>query len=91
MNKSDLVKTVANATSTTNAEAKRVVDAVFATLANEMKNGEPIRIAGFGTFTVRERTERTAKNPRTGERIVIRATRVPAFKAGKELKDLVNG
>ena len=91
MNKSELVKAVAEATNVTNADAKAAVEAVFAAMANEMKNGGTVRIAGFGSFVVRERAERTAKNPQTGEKVVVPATKLPAFKAGKELKDLVNG
>lgn len=91
MNKGDLIKAVSAATNATNAEAKAAVDAVFATIAEDLKQGNAVRIIGFGTFAVRERAARTAKNPRTNETIEIPATKVPAFKAGKELKDLVNG
>ena len=90
MKKSEFISAVAAAANVTKKEAEAVVDATFATLSQEMKNGESVRIAGFGTFTTRKRSERTSKNPRTGEIITVSATNVPTFKAGKELKTLVN-
>jgi len=63
---------------------------VFEAITNGLKQGEDVAIAGFGTFEVRERAARTGRNPRTGEEIQIAATKNPAFKAGKALKDGVN-
>ena len=90
MKKNELISTVAEAANVTKKEAEAVVNAVFAVLTNEMKNGETVRIPGFGTFSIRERAERTAKNPRTGETVTVPATNVPVFKAAKELKTFIN-
>ena len=65
------------------------VNAVLETITESMKNGEKVQLVGFGTFEVRERKARKAQNPQTKEEITIPATKVPAFKAGKGLKDVV--
>jgi len=68
---------------------KKAIDGLFATISATLANEEKIQIAGFGTFEVRERGERTGRNPQTGEQIVIPATKAPAFKPGKEFKEAV--
>ncbi len=90
MNKSELIDAVANASDLSKADASRAVDGVIAAVTEAMKSGDQVTIVGFGTFLVRERGARTGRNPRTGETINIAASKAPAFKAGKALKDAVN-
>ena len=91
MNKSELIDSISNSTDVSKASAGRVLDALCDVVAGSLKDSEPVAIAGFGTFSVRDRAARTGRNPRTGEAIEIAASRVPAFKAGKALRDAVNG
>ena len=72
------------------AEAARVVDAVIDSITRALKKGDTVTLVGFGTFQVRERAARSGRNPKTGETIKIDASKNPAFKAGKALKDAVN-
>ncbi|CAN5684940.1 HU family DNA-binding protein [soil metagenome] len=90
MNKNDLVEAVASETSLSKADAGRAVDAVVAAITGALKRGDSVSLIGFGTFDVRARAARTGRNPRTGEEIKIAASKNPAFKAGKALKDAVN-
>lgn len=90
MNKGELVEAVAEAADISKSSATRAVDALLDTVTGALKAGETVTVAGFGTFTVRSRAARTGRNPRTGEEIEIKASNVPAFKAGKALKDAVN-
>lgn len=90
MNKSELIEAVAEQAEMTKAEAGRAVDAIVATITDTMSKQEDVSLIGFGTFTVRERAARTGRNPQTGEAIQIKAAKVPAFKAGKALKEAVN-
>lgn len=90
MNKSDLVDAVAAATSGTKAEAQAHLDAVLSSITDALKKGDKVSLTGFGTFEVRARAARTARNPQTGETIQVKASKAPAFKAGKSLKDAVN-
>ena len=85
MNKNDLIKSVADATDLSSAEAARAVDGVFDSITNSLKGGE-----GFGSFSVVQRKATTGRNPRTGEAIDIPASNQPKFKAGKALKESVN-
>jgi DNA-binding protein HU-beta len=91
MNKSDLVDALADATGMTKADAGRAVDALFSPdggiIAKTLKRGGRVQITGFGTFEAKNRKARTGRNPRTGETIRIAATKTPAFRAGKGLKD----
>lgn len=87
MNKTDLIDTVAESADISKAAAGRAVDAVIDSIAGTLKNGDQVSLVGFGTFLVRDRAARTGRNPRTGEAIEIAASKVPAFKAGKALKD----
>ncbi|MDQ3495080.1 MAG: HU family DNA-binding protein [Pseudomonadota bacterium] len=90
MNKNDLVEAVASESSLSKADAGRAVDAVVAAITGALKRGDSVSLIGFGTFDVRARAARTGRNPRTGEEISIAASKNPAFKAGKALKDAVN-
>ena len=90
MNKNDLVKSVADATDMSSADAARAVDGVFDAITNSLKGGEEVRLVGFGSFSVVNRKATTGRNPRTGEAINIPASNQPKFKAGKALKEAVN-
>ena len=88
-NKQELVDSVAKATGLTKKDAVASVDAVFASIEAALKKGEKVQLIGFGNFEVRERAARKGRNPQTGEEIEIAASKVPAFKPGKALKDAV--
>lgn len=90
MNKSELIEAVAAAADLSKADAGRAVDATFESIAKALKKSDKVSLVGFGTFEVRKRAARTGRNPKTGETIKIKASKVPAFKAGKGLKDTVN-
>lgn len=90
MNKADLVEAVAEETGLSKAEAGRAVDATFEGISQALAKGEQVSLVGFGSFQVRERAARTGRNPQTGAAIQIAASKAPAFKAGKALKDAVN-
>lgn len=90
MNKTELIAAVAEKTEVSKKDAEKAVAAVLDTISDAMVSGERVQLVGFGTFEVRERAARTGKNPRTGEAVSIPASKVPAFKAGKGLKDIVN-
>jgi len=90
MNKSELVDAVAATTSGTKADAQAHVDAVLDSITKALQRGDKVALTGFGTFEVRDRAARTARNPQTGETIQVKASKAPAFKAGKALKDAVN-
>ena len=90
MNKSELVEAVADQADLSKAAAGRAVDAMVDVIGDTLKKGDQVTLVGFGTFLTREREARQGRNPRTGETIQIKASRVPSFKAGKALKDAVN-
>lgn len=90
MNKTELVNQVAEATELSKKDAGKAVDAVFETIQNALAKGDKLSLIGFGTFEVRDRAARTGRNPQTGKDIQIPASKVPAFKPGKALKDAVN-
>jgi DNA-binding protein HU-beta len=90
VNKTELVDAVAQEADISRASAARVVDAVFGHITRHLGDGESVTISGFGTFSVRQRAARSGRNPHSGEMMAIPASRVPAFKAGKGLKDAVN-
>ena len=90
MNKTDLIAAVAAQASLTKKDAEKALSAVINSITNAMAEGDKVQLVGFGTFEVRTRDARKGKNPRTGEVINIPASKVPAFKAGKALKDIVN-
>ncbi|MBD3178365.1 MAG: hypothetical protein GF417_01575 [Candidatus Latescibacteria bacterium] len=95
MNKTELIEKVAEKTNLTRKDAKAAVDAIFSTapregiIALELAKGKRVQITGFGTFSRRKRKKRKGRNPQTGETITIPATKYPAFKAGKALKERV--
>lgn len=91
MNKTDLVAAVAEAAELTKADAGKAVDALFDAIAEALKGGGEVRLIGFGSFAVAERPAGEARNPRTGEKIAVPASRQPKFKPGKGLKDAING
>ncbi|MGR6837179.1 HU family DNA-binding protein [Syntrophomonas erecta] len=87
MNKTELIGEVAARTGMTKKDVEKVVNAFLDTVEATLKAGEKIQLIGFGTFEVRYRQARKGRNPQTGQEINIPETRVPAFKAGKALKD----
>lgn len=89
MNKNELVKSVANRAELSQKDAKKAIEAVFSVIEESLAKGEKVQIIGFGTFEVRSRAARKGRNPQTGKEITIPATKVPAFKSGKELKEAV--
>lgn len=90
MNKAEFIEAVADNAELTKADAGRAVDAMVAAITKALKKGDTVTLVGFGTFSVRKRAARTGRNPRTGDTIKIKASKNPAFKAGKALKDAVN-
>ena len=91
MNKAEMADRLAARTGLSKVVAREAVDSVFAAIGDALANGEEVRIAGFGAFGTRSRPARTGRNPRTGEAVSIAAATSPTFKAGKTLKDAVNG
>ncbi len=89
MNKANLVEKVHEVLGGTKVQAEQVVETIFGSITNSLKNGEDVSIAGFGIFASKERAARTARNPRTGETVNVPAMKVPKFKAAKALKDAV--
>ncbi|MBF0562750.1 MAG: HU family DNA-binding protein [Alphaproteobacteria bacterium] len=90
MNKNDLIASVASDSNLSKADAAKAVDAVFDAITSALKSGDEVRLVGFGTFNVSERAAGEGRNPRTGEKINIPASKQPKFKAGKGLKDAIN-
>ena len=90
MNKSDFVSAVAAEAELSKTDAANAVDAVIEVIKKALKKSDSVSLVGFGTFEVRKRAARTGRNPRTGEEIKIKASKIPSFKAGKALKDAVN-
>ncbi|WP_250625776.1 HU family DNA-binding protein [Pinirhizobacter soli] len=90
MNKSELIADLAERAELSKADAGRALEALIDAVKASLHKGEDVSLVGFGTFTVRQRAERTGRNPRTNEEIKIPASKVPAFKAGKALKDHLN-
>ena len=90
MNKTELVAAIAETAELSKKDAEKALSATIAAVTEAMAKGEKVQLVGFGTFEVRAREARKGKNPRTGEEITIAASKVPAFKAGKALKDTVN-
>lgn len=90
LNKTELVSSVAEKAEITKKDAEKAVNAVFASIEEALVNGEKVQLVGFGTFEVRNRKARVGRNPQTNEEIQIPAAKVPAFKAGKNLKEAVD-
>ena len=89
MNKAELVSAVAEKADMSKKDAEKAVKAVFEVIEESLAQSEKVQLVGFGTFEVKERAERTGRNPQTKETILIPAAKVPGFKAGKALKDAV--
>ena len=90
MNKNDLIAEVAKHSGLSKADAAKATDALFGAITTTLKKGKEVRLVGFGTFAVASRAATEGRNPRTGEKIKIPASKQPKFKAGKGLKDTVN-
>ncbi len=91
MNKNDLIAQVADVSGLSKADSTKAVEAVFDSIAAALQDGGEIRLVGFGTFAVSKRAASEGRNPRTGEKIKIPASKQVKFKPGKGLKDTVNG
>ena len=90
MNKAEFTSAVADDAEMSKADAGRAVDAMIEEIKKALKKGDTVTLVGFGTFSVRKRAARQGRNPQTGDTIKIKASKNPAFKAGKALKDAVN-
>ena len=89
MNKTELINAVAETSGLTKKDSEVALNAILDTIQNAMKNGDKVQLVGFGSFEVKERAARTGKNPATGATIEIPASKAPALKAGKALKDAI--
>mgnify|MGYP000447867384 CR=1 FL=1 len=89
MNKSELIKSLADKAQVTQKDAAKALDALVETIQQALASGDKVQIIGFGSFEVRDRKERKVISPATGEEIIVPATKVPAFKPGKSLKEAV--
>ncbi len=89
MNKAELVSSVAEKTNLTRKDAEKVLSAMLESIGEALSAGDKVQLVGFGTFETRERAARKGRNPQTGEEIDIAATKVPVFKAGKQLRESV--
>lgn len=87
MTKTDLIQSVSEKTGFTKKDITHVIDTVFDSIQEALSNGEKVQLVGFGNFEIRERAARQGRNPQTGEVIEIAASKVPAFKAGKSLRE----
>lgn len=90
MTKAELVDEVGREATLTRKHSEVIVDAVFSTIAEALQRGDKIELRGFGSFRVRRRGSRTGRNPKTGQGVVVPAKKVPYFKPGKELRELLN-
>jgi DNA-binding protein HU-beta len=90
VNKNELVDAVATATELKKADASKAVESVFSAISSALKKGDEVRLVGFGTFSVQARDASEGRNPRTGEKIKIAASKQAKFKAGKTLKEALN-
>jgi integration host factor subunit beta len=88
--KAELVDAVSKVSDLTRKHSEVIVDAVFSSIIDALHKGEKIELRGFGSFRVRRRDSRTGRNPKTGAGVLVPAKRVPHFKAGKELRELIN-
>ena len=91
MNKADLISAVAQQSGLTKKDSEAAIDALVSVVGETLANGEKVVLVGFGTFETKNRAARKGRNPQTKETITIPATKVPVFKAGKTLKEKVNG
>ena len=88
--RTELVSCIATETKLTKVDAQKALEAVLTGISSSLQKGEEVRLIGFGTFTVLQSAAREGRNPRTGDKIKIKASKRPVFRAGKELKDSVN-
>ena len=91
MNKTEIITEAALKAGITKKDTEKVLNAAMELIAAELTKGEAVKLAGFGNFTVKERAERQARNPRTGEEITVPAAKVVQFRPAKALKDIVEG
>jgi len=90
VNKNELISKVADAAELTKTDAAKAVDGVFGAISTTLGSGDEVRLTGFGTFTISHRKATTGRNPRTGEAIKIKASNLPRFRPGKNLREAVN-
>jgi len=90
MTKAELIERVAVATDVTKKQAESIVDTIFEAIIRSLKQGQKIELRGFGSFRLRERGARIGRNPKTGVKVSVPAKKIPYFKLGKELKELIN-
>lgn len=90
MTKAELVDEIAQKADLTRKHSEVIVDAVFSSIVGALQAGDKIELRGFGSFRVRHRASRTGRNPKTGEGVLVPAKKVPYFKPGKELRELIN-
>lgn len=90
MNKAELIANVAGSADISKKDAEKAINAFIANIEGALKKGEKVQLVGFGTFEVRNRAARKGRNPQTNKEITIPASKVPAFKVGKALKDAIN-
>jgi len=90
MTKAELVEEVAKNSQLTKKDAEVIVQTVLDSIIDSLKEGRKVELRGFGSFRLRQRSGRTGRNPKTGEKVKVPAKRIPYFKPGKELKDLIN-
>ena len=91
MTKADLVEEVVRVSDLSKKQAEAIVNTVFLAIVDALKHDDKIELRGFGSFRVRRRRSRQGRNPKTGDRVSVPSKRIPYFKPGKELKDLING
>ena len=90
LTKAELVDEVARAVQLTKKQAEAIVNIVFDSIVDSLRSGEKIELRGFGSFRLRSRKSRTGRNPKTGEKVEVPSKKIPYFKPGKELKELIN-
>ena len=90
MTKAELVEEVARTTQLTKKHAELIVNTVFESIVDSLKDGDKIELRGFGSFRIRQRGPRIGRNPKTGAKVQVPSKRIPYFKPGKELKELLN-
>src|SRR5438067_13937351 len=90
MTKPELVDEVARVVQLTKKQAETIVNIVFGSIVDSLRSGQKIGLRGFGSFRLRSRKSRTGRNPKTGEKVEVPSKKIPYFKPGKELKELIN-
>ncbi|MEO6259804.1 MAG: integration host factor subunit beta [Thermoanaerobaculia bacterium] len=90
MTKAELVDEVARVVQLTKKQAETIVNIVFDSIVDSLRSGQKIELRGFGSFRLRNRKSRTGRNPKTGEKVEVPSKKIPYFKPGKELKELIN-